>query len=68
MMERRNHYAVDAVILFVAAITDRSPTFVERCDSIRMNVLYTEVTNEVLSDQRGGGWMEDELMRLCSGI
>lgn len=68
MMEERNYYAVDRVFSFGAALTNGGLGLAESCDFTRMKVLFTEVVNKALTGQRGGGWVERELVRLRSNI
>lgn len=68
MMTGRNQYSVGKVSAFVAAFIDRSPGFVEKCDLTWMSLLYDEMKNKVIFDQRSGGYLEGELVRLPSEI
>lgn len=52
MMEGRGYYAFNAVLLFVAALIDRSPGLVEKCNMPPMFSLYAEMVSKVLFDQR----------------
>lgn len=67
-MARRDQYAVDTVLPFFSAFTDRGPGFVERCGLTRKKMLHTAILKKVLFDHRGGGWEEGELVRLRSEI
>lgn len=63
-MERKDFNAIDTVFLFVAEFTRKNHGFVEKCDLTCMNVLYTEMVERELFDQRGGMWVEGELVGL----
>lgn len=60
------YYAVDNVFQFASAYIDRSLDFAKRCDLTPMSVLYTEVLGEVLFDEKKGGRVGGEFMRLPS--
>lgn len=68
MTERKNYYAVDTVLPFVAAFIDERLGFVERCGLTQMHVFYTEIMIKVLFGQKSGAWVEDELARLRAKI
>lgn len=59
MLETKIYYAVDREFSFAVTFLDRSLSFERRYDLTRINVFYTEMTNKVLFDQRGNGWVEN---------
>lgn len=61
MMEVGNYYAAGTVLLFVAEFIVRSLGFVKKSDVARVDVLCTEMVNEMFFDERDGAWVENEL-------
>lgn len=68
MMERRNYYALEMVVSFVALFTDSSLGFAERCDLTQMNRLNTEMVHKLPLDLSGAVWTAKEPASLCSKI
>lgn len=68
MMERKNSYAADRVLPFVASFINGSLGFVERCNLTRINLFYTEMINTLLFDHNGVSWTAGELASLQSEI
>lgn len=59
MMQKK--YGADTMFLFVVVFIDESLCFLEKRNSTRRIMLYTEVMNKVFFDRSGRGCEETEL-------
>lgn len=64
MSEKKNHYAADTTILFVALFMDRGIRLAENCDQIGMNVQYIDIVNKAPMHHSEMRWVERRLSKL----